>query len=129
LADSEKPLAGKRCLVLDDEWLIALDIQAILETAGAMVVCAGNVGEALALLQQQPAFDLAVLDVLLGRPIGTSLSVAHMLFDQRVPFVFLTGMQGEDFAHAAQFPGAPVVEKPYQAKVLLDAIARALAGN
>ena len=43
-----KPLAGKRCLVLDDEFLIALDIQQVLEQAGAgEVVCAGNVAEAL----------------------------------------------------------------------------------
>jgi hypothetical protein len=28
-------LSGKRCLVLDDEFLIALDIQQILERAGA----------------------------------------------------------------------------------------------
>ena len=35
MADSETSIAGKRCLVLDDEFLIALDIQQILETAGA----------------------------------------------------------------------------------------------
>lgn len=129
MTDSPKPLAGKRCLVVDDEWLIALDIQAILETAGAAVVCTGSVGEALSVLQQQPAFDLAILDVLLGHPVGTSLAVAHILLEQQVPFVFLTGMRGDDLAHAAQFPGAPVVEKPYQAKLLLEAVTRALAGK
>src|SRR6185312_2761502 len=44
-----KPLTGRRCLVLDDEFLIALDIQQALEQAGAAeVVCCGNAAEALA---------------------------------------------------------------------------------
>ena len=42
VAPSDLILAGKRCLVLDDEFLIALDIQEILEAAGvAQVVCVG----------------------------------------------------------------------------------------
>ena len=32
---SDSLLTGKRCFVLDDEFLIALDIQQILERAGA----------------------------------------------------------------------------------------------
>jgi hypothetical protein len=33
-----------------------------------------------------------------------------------------------DDVHARAFPGAPVVEKPYLAPVLLQALRRALAG-
>lgn len=129
MADSGAPLAGLRCLVLDDEFLIALDIQQILETAGAaVVVCAGSAADALAALRKARRFDLAVLDVMLSGA-SDSLTVAAVLSQQRTPFIFLTGMRTKDVQHVARFPNAPLVEKPYQAGLLLEAIARALASR
>jgi CheY-like chemotaxis protein len=126
LAGSNTLLIGKRCLVLDDEFLIALDIQQILEFAGAAhVACVATVAEALALLRANLDFDLAVLDVKISGPDGNSLGVAAQLAAKGTPFVFLTGMRVDDL-HAKQFPQAPVVEKPYDAVALLDAVRRAL---
>lgn len=120
-------LSGKRCLVLDDEFLIALDIQQILERAGAAhVVCIASAAEALDLLRLEPEFDVAVLDVKLGGPERNSLGVAEALAAKGIPFVFLTGMRVDD-VHAKRFPEAPVIEKPYDATALLDAINRVLA--
>jgi DNA-binding NtrC family response regulator len=119
-------LAGKRCLVLDDEFLIALDIQQILELAGAKhVASVASASEAIELLRREPKFDLAVLDVKLGGAEGHSLGVAAMLAKAGTPFVFLTGMR-VDNVHAKKFPQAPVVEKPYDALTLLDGAQRAL---
>jgi CheY-like chemotaxis protein len=123
---SDSLLAGKRCLVLDDEFLIALDIQQILELAGAKhVASVASASEAIELLRREPKFDLAVLDVKLGDAEGNSLDVAAMLAKAGTPFVFLTGMR-VDNVHAKKFPQAPVVEKPYDALTLLDAAQRAL---
>ena len=123
---SDSLLAGKRCLVLDDEFLIALDIQQILELAGAKhVASVASASEAIELLRREPKFDLAVLDVKLGGAEGHSLDVAAMLAKAGTPFVFLTGMR-VDNVHAKKFPQAPVVEKPYDALTLLDASQRAL---
>ena len=64
---SDSLLNGKRCLVLDDEFLIALDIQQILELAGAKhVASVATASEAMELLRREPKFDIAVLDVKLG---------------------------------------------------------------
>lgn len=129
MADVATSIAGKRCLVLDDEFLIALDIQQILEAAGAgSVTCVSNAADALAALRNEPKFDFAVLDVKLSGATRTSLSVAAVLAEQGTPFVFLTGMRSDD-VHAMQFPTAQVVEKPYQAPLLMDAIFRALVGR
>jgi CheY-like chemotaxis protein len=119
-------LSGKRCLVLDDEFLIALDIQQILERAGALhVTSVASAGEAIELLDREPKFDVAVLDVKLSGPERTSLDVATLLQTQGTPFVFLTGMRADD-VHARLFPNAPIVEKPYDATALLKAVHHAL---
>jgi CheY-like chemotaxis protein len=119
-------LNGKRCFVLDDEFLIALDIQQILERAGAShVASVASATEAIQVLSRQPKFDLAVLDVKLGGVERNSLDVAALLHTQGVPFVFLTGMRADD-VHAKTFPNAPVIEKPYDATALLRAVQRAL---
>ena len=121
-----KPLTGKRCLVVDDEFLIALDIQQALEQAGAAeVVCAGNPTEALDAVKID-RFDVAVLDVRLGRT-GSSLPVAEVLAAAGTPFVFLTGLRG-DSTEARAYPNAPVIEKPYDAQTLLAAIRQAFDG-
>ncbi len=129
MADREQLLAGKSCLVLEDEFLIALDIQDIFEAAGAArVTCIGNADEALRALRAGNKFDLAVLDVNLGGATRDSFSVAAALAVQKTPFVFLTGMQ-RDTALPAGYAYVPVVEKPYQQADVLDAIRRVIAGQ
>ena len=123
---SDGLLNGKRCFVLDDEFLIALDIQQILERAGAShVASVASATEAIQVLSREPKFDLAVLDVKLGGVERNSLDVAALLHTQGVPFVFLTGMRADD-VHAKTFPNAPVIEKPYDATALLRAVQHAL---
>jgi CheY-like chemotaxis protein len=126
VASSDTSLAGKRCLVLDDEFLIALDIQEILESAGAAhVICVSDEAGALQALQGELRFDIAILDILLRDATKTSLAVAAVLAAQKTPFIFLTGMQGEDI-HTRKFPTVPVLEKPYQAPFLLETVLRVL---
>jgi CheY-like chemotaxis protein len=123
------PIVGKRCLVLDDEFLIALDIQQILERAGALhVACVASAAEAIQLLGNNPKFDVAILDVKLNGSNEKSLGVASLLTALGTPFVFLTGMRVDDM-HAQLFPRAPVVEKPYVAAALVEAAGRALSGG
>jgi CheY-like chemotaxis protein len=129
VAQSNTVLSGKRCLVLEDELLIGLDIEQILEAAGATsVTCVGSADEALAAIRGGARFDVAVLDVVLRGATRTSLSVAAALQLQKTPFVFLTGMRGAEL-EAKEFPKAPLVEKPYQPPLLVDAIMRALAAR
>ena len=117
-------LTGKRCLVVDDELLIALDIEQELKAAGAAeVVCAGGLAEASEALHKGP-FDVAILDLRIGRE--TSLALAEDLRRAGTPFVFLTGARG-DAAEIKAF-AVPVVEKPFLAPLLLDAVRRALVG-
>ncbi|MFN3658648.1 MAG: response regulator [Pseudolabrys sp.] len=125
MAAIEGSIAGKRCLIVDDQFLIAMDIRQIVEAAGAhSVVCVASAEEALAAIDGAP-FDLAILDVKLGGMLRTSLSVAARLSADDTPFVFLTGMRSDDPLFR-EFPDVPVVEKPYDVTALLAALRRAI---
>lgn len=128
MADAQASVAGKRCLVVDDEFLIALDLQQTLEAAGATVTCIGDAAVALETLRGGGRFDVAVLDIKLSAGAHDSTGVAALLTEQGTPFVFLTGMHPDnDMAKA--FPHAPLVEKPYRVEVLMDALRKVLAAR
>ena len=120
-------LSGKRVLVVEDEFLIALDIQRILESAGVQTVeLTSRVAQALDCIASKGAFDAAVLDLKLDRE--NSAPVAERLQGDKVPFVFLTG--GPSLSDVTKrFPQAPVVGKPFDGKELLAALAKAVASN
>ena len=129
VAEIEASVAGKRFLILDDEFLIALDIQQTLEMAGAAdVLCVAHADGALKELRNGSVFDCAVLDVKLGDRQQNSLTVATLLKQRGTPFIFLTGMRGE-YVHTKEFPDVPVVEKPYDTDVLVHALRRAMSGK
>jgi CheY-like chemotaxis protein len=117
-------LAGKRVLVVEDEFLIALDIQNILENAGAEAVLAYRVNEALETIRSNGPFAAALLDLKLDGE--TSIPIAEKLHADGVPFVFSTGMPG-DAAIAARFPDVTIVTKPFDAEMLVSALAAAMS--
>jgi CheY-like chemotaxis protein len=82
-------LRGARVLVLEDEALIALDLEAMLLDAGWSVMGpAGTLDRARALLARRAPM-LACLDLNLGRE--TSHDLARDLLAQGVPVVFVSG--------------------------------------
>jgi len=128
VTDNHAFLDGKRCLVLDDEFLIALDIQQTLEAAGAIVISISSAEDALDALHGGAKFDLAVLDIKLSGKARNSTSVAALLSERGTPFVYLTGMS-IDHVQAQSFPAAPLVEKPYELAALMAALRTALSAN
>ena len=98
-------LSGRRVLVLEDEFLIRLDICAELESEGAETVEAGTVAEGLA--QAARPVDAAVLDITL--PDGESWPVAEALRERAVPVVIHSAHAAEA---AKRLPGTPVLSKP-----------------
>ena len=117
-------LSGKRVLVVEDEFLIALDIQSILENAGAEVVLAHRVAHAIETIHNNGPFDAALLDLKLDTE--TSVPIAERLHADGVPFVFSTGATG-DTAIAARFPDVTIVGKPFHTETLVAALAAAMS--
>ena len=82
-------VGGRRVLVAEDEFVIALEIGDTLRRAGYEVVGpAATAGEAARLAAEGP-LDAAVLD--LGLRDGTAIAAADALAARGVPFVFLSG--------------------------------------
>lgn len=118
------PFTGLRCLVVEDQFLIALDIERVLETGGAdSVVCVSRAPQALAAIEAGPAFDLAVLDVKLDS--GDSFIVASALTERGVPFMFLTGGP-LDMIDLAQFHDVVVLTKPFDTATLSETLCTVL---
>ena len=102
-------LRGCAILVVEDEPLVALDIQAELELAGAgRVQIARTVDAALTALAEE-RFDLALLDGnLKGQPVD---AVANALRQGAVPFCFVSGYGREHLPQG--FEDAPLIQKPF----------------
>ncbi|WP_326911537.1 HWE histidine kinase domain-containing protein [Bosea sp. (in: a-proteobacteria)] len=124
-ADALSPVQGKSVLLLEDQFLIAMDVEEMLLSMGAasVTICAG-VAEAMSLLERDLP-DIAVLDVNLGAE--TSEEVARRLVAAKRPFVFATGYDDGSRLPIIDHP-APVVRKPYSVATLSAALRQALYG-
>ncbi|MCR0985416.1 response regulator [Roseomonas populi] len=112
-------LAGRRILVVEDDFFIADEVTRDLRAGGAEVIGpAGTVDDALDLLDRVESLEGAVLDLNLGGEMA--FPVADALLARGVPLVFATGYDAA--AIPAQYAGVPCCEKPVDAA----RIARAL---
>ena len=122
---SELPLRGKRILLVEDQALIALDLQVTLEDDGADVVGPFHrLGAAMRAASGDSGLDAAVLDVDLGRE--EVFPLADRLAERGVPIVFHTGYAEPDRLRA-RYGGAPVILKPARPGELLRRLRIAIA--
>ncbi|MEA2903335.1 MAG: hypothetical protein QOI12_722 [Alphaproteobacteria bacterium] len=103
-------LKGRCLLVVEDEYLLAADLTASLESLGVEVVGpAASVEEALSLVENKGGrLDGAVLDINLRNE--RVYPVADVLTARGVPFVFTTGYDATAIPTA--YACAPRCEKP-----------------
>ena len=121
---AEKPLKDLRILVMEDEFLIAMDVEQLCQDHGAEEVI---ILRTLKELGDQPVGDrginVAVVDVMLAGE--STVEFAKTLQDNNVPFVFATGYAENENLFEA-FPGIRVVGKPYAGPTLITAIVEAV---
>lgn len=112
-------LAGLRILILEDEFLIAMDLEQMCRDHGAVDVLISRTLDGVDDLAED-SFDAAIVDMKLG--VTSTLDFARELFDAGIPFVFATGY-ADARETSAHFPGVPVITKPYLGSDLVDALA------
>jgi CheY-like chemotaxis protein len=106
-----------RVLVVEDEYVIALDLASALAELGAEVIGpVPSVDQALSVIREHAGeLDAAVLDINLGSE--TAYPVAELLRERRVPFVFATGYDGWSIPDA--YGDVPRCFKPVDAADVL----------
>lgn len=115
---TDAPLAGKRILVVEDDYLIAKGLVRDLQQAGADVVGPAPTGaQALTLIEAGP-LDGAVLDINLRGEMA--YSVADALVERSVPFVIATGYSAE--ALPARYASIPRCDKPVEFRAIVAAL-------
>ena len=106
-----------RILILEDDPMIALDLQAILEAEGHEVPDAlSSLSEAYRHLDD--GFDCALLDIdVVG---GKSFGVAEALVERHIPFAFVSASRPSDVPR--QFEQAAFIAKPYDEQAVRNSV-------
>ncbi len=92
MPEATRPLVGRRILLVEDEYLIVVELERWLSGAGAEVLGpVSSVEQALELIENEASgLDGAVLDINLGGG-DTVYPVADRLNELDVPYLFATG--------------------------------------
>src|SRR5262245_1260529 len=112
-------LDGARVLVVEDDFLISLEIGGVLTDAGAEVVGPSRTLESALGLAEDENVSAAVLDLRIGQ--NTVAPVARRLAERGVPFLFYTGQAETDVR--ADWPDRPILSKPALPESLVASVA------
>ncbi|HWH17818.1 MAG TPA: response regulator [Allosphingosinicella sp.] len=108
-----------RILIVEDEMLVAMNIEDMLLELGHEVAGIASRLEPALALARESALDAALLDVNLAG--SQSFPVAAALRDRGIPFLFATGYGPKGIID--EFRDWPVLQKPFRAADLERAIA------
>lgn len=119
----EERLSGLRVFVVEDETLVAMQLEDMLLDLGCTLAgLAMRVSRACEMLERDGAPDAAVLDVnIAGEKV---FPVAELLRTMRVPIVFATGYGRNGVPE--EWHDRPVLQKPYTEDEIAQALLRAV---
>jgi CheY-like chemotaxis protein len=104
------PGARRVAIVVEDEWLVRMELTEALETAGWTVHEAGSGEEALALSDRQSHVDLLVTDIRLhGTITGWDVAERYRIIWPRIPVIYASANPSIE---ARLVPGGVFMGKP-----------------
>ncbi|MCB8822494.1 response regulator [Microvirga rosea] len=112
-------MAQPCCMIVEDQVLIGMSMEASLEEAGFTV--AGpftSCAQALEWLEHNSP-DLAILDIMIKD--GTSLQIARELKNRGIPFTVYSGLPPKAEG-PPELRGAPWLEKPVSREILASTL-------
>jgi two-component system, response regulator PdtaR len=125
--DEDRPVAGLRVLVVEDEALIRLDLVEMLGEEGYVVAGEAGDGEQAVALARELRPDLVIMDVKMPKVDG--IAAAGQIVDERIaPVVMLTAFSQRDLIERARDAGAMAyLVKPFARHELVPAIELAVS--
>ncbi|HWF08531.1 MAG TPA: response regulator [Bryobacteraceae bacterium] len=118
-------MALRRVLVIEDEYLIALEIESVLEEAGIGEIVLAPTESAALEEVTRGGWDAVVADANLNG-VGIQRIVAA-LADRSIPFLIVTGYSREDLPWV--IGNVPIVRKPFFATDLVEALEETIAAG
>src|SRR5215813_2090194 len=110
--------SARRILLIEDDPLLAMDVESCLTAAGYCVVdSVATTTDALRVIEGQ-RLDLVVLDLNLGSEMAFALQ--DVLAERQIPFVILTGHSPAMIE--PRHRNRPFLQKPYVAATLLRTV-------
>ena len=120
------PLAGRRVLVIEDEYFLADDIVRALTALGARIVGPyGDLDEATAVVDRDVAIDAAIVDINLKNRMAFPL--ARVLRSRKVPLVFTSGYDRTSIE--PEFQDVRLWGKPLDTKALARELTSMIKGS
>jgi DNA-binding LytR/AlgR family response regulator len=117
--DDADGLAGLRVLIVEDEFLLAMELESLVAQGGCTALGpASSVRQALALIEGERP-DVALLDVNLKGERATPVAAA--LQERRVPYVLITGYSDAQLSEP-ELRQAPRLDKPVSCRALTRAV-------
>jgi DNA-binding response OmpR family regulator len=114
--------AGKRVLIVEDEYFIASELKVLLESRDAAVLGpVAHLEAAIALIDDGP-IDAAILDINIEGDF--SFPVVDRLIDRAVPVMFITGY--DHWSIPPAYRDMPRLTKPFANTALIALLQRAL---
>jgi len=107
-----------RILIVEDEMLVAMNIEDMLLDLGHEVAGIASRLEPALALAREGEFDLAMLDVNLAG--DQSFPIADILLERGLPFLFATGYGAKGIPEA--YRAYPVLQKPFRMAELGEAV-------
>lgn len=132
LDQSQQLLDGKQLLVVDDNPTNRKILTLQAQTWGMGIQTVSGGAEALALLESDSQFDLAILDMQMPEMDGVELARHIRQLDQRkqLPLVMLSSLgQDEIIQHKQEIQFSAILNKPIQQSYLYDALAEIFEGQ
>jgi DNA-binding NtrC family response regulator len=120
----QSPSERPRVFIIEDDFLIALDLEKILGDMGCDVVgIRSDVNSSLQLITGTQ-IDVAIVDYILAN--GTSVDVIAALRARKLPCVICSGRPKREMTTA--FPDLPSIEKPFRPEEIYRVVSQ-LAGD
>jgi CheY-like chemotaxis protein len=113
------PRTDPRVLLLEDELLLAMDIEAILGDGGILTMTVSRVADGLAAVEGHE-IEAALLDINVAGESSVPLAVA--LKRRGIPFMFLTGYLAPQTVLPPELTDVGFLAKPIDPIVLVDAV-------
>jgi CheY-like chemotaxis protein len=116
MGDANNIAPNCKILIVEDQSLIALDLQALLADYGCSnILMANNLQNACFQLMRNSDINLVLVDVELRD--GSGMELIEVLRRRHIPMIFTTGYSASEVV-----TDAPVVMKPYSSEKLMAVI-------